>query len=500
MSNFSEKSEVGAEAFEVSPFKRLARAHGLSVAGDALLTIALADSLFFDVDPNDARWKVGLYLLLTLAPFTFVAPLLGPAMDRLKGGHRWMIVGSTLARAICLAALVFYFKTPVLFPLAFTMLVMGKTYSVAKSAVVPTTASDETQLVKYNSRLSIVSAVAGAAAGVPGVILLNLDFAGTPWVLGFGAVVHVAATAAALRIPAVRVADRPADSAEKAELKSSSIRLGAAAMGFLRGCVGFVTMLLAFSLRGGVDPGPQGSLVDFGHATRELLGEDRLVLATGGNPPWHFGVAIAAVGVGGLLGSVFSPMLRSFLKEEKILALALVVLAGLAALAGLVTNELIAACVIGFAISLVAQFGKQAFDALIQRDAPQANLGRTFSKFESRFQLVWVLGALLPVVLKLPARVGYFMILGGAALIASMYWLGRTPNLDLIQRDVEPRETRKEKSAAKELTKRVTEETQKVASAKEITEPAIRQIKTSEMPSVTGRDEKIITQELPEIP
>ncbi|MEL6981504.1 MAG: hypothetical protein AAFO29_03675, partial [Actinomycetota bacterium] len=48
----------GAEAFSVSSFGRLARTHALSVGGDALLAIALADSLFFDVDPNDARWRV----------------------------------------------------------------------------------------------------------------------------------------------------------------------------------------------------------------------------------------------------------------------------------------------------------------------------------------------------------------------------------------------------------------------------------------------------------
>ena len=52
----------GADAFHLSPFARLARAHALAAAGDALVTIALAGSLFFDLDPNDARWKVFLYL------------------------------------------------------------------------------------------------------------------------------------------------------------------------------------------------------------------------------------------------------------------------------------------------------------------------------------------------------------------------------------------------------------------------------------------------------
>ncbi len=49
------KHRAGADAFHLSPFARLARAHVLVAAGDALLTIALANSLFFDLDPNDAR-------------------------------------------------------------------------------------------------------------------------------------------------------------------------------------------------------------------------------------------------------------------------------------------------------------------------------------------------------------------------------------------------------------------------------------------------------------
>ena len=40
--------------------------HGVSTAGDALVSFALAKTLFF-VSPAEARGKVLLYLLLTLA-------------------------------------------------------------------------------------------------------------------------------------------------------------------------------------------------------------------------------------------------------------------------------------------------------------------------------------------------------------------------------------------------------------------------------------------------
>ncbi|MGI9597444.1 MAG: MFS transporter [Acidimicrobiales bacterium] len=409
----------------MSPFNRLARTHALSVAGDTLLAIALADSLFFDVDPNDARWKVGAYLLLTIAPFAIVAPFLGPVMDRINGGHRYMIIGTALVRALLMAFLVVYVQDWALFPLAFAMLVMGKTYAVAKSAVVPSTVDSEEALVRSNSRLSILSAISAAVAGIPGVLLLR--FGGAPWVLGLGVVVFIAAAFMGLRIRATKVASAPVEQAERTELKGAGILVASSAMGYLRGAVGFVTMLLAFDLRGGIDPGPQVAGVEIGHRVRESLGLDRIDLTSGGAPPWHFGVALIGVGLGGLIGSAGVPRLRAVLKEERILAYALIGLTALALLAAISTG-LAGAFVMSFAIALAAQGGKQAFDAIVQRDAPRANLGRTFSRYESRFQLVWVLGALLPVVIPLPARVGYFVVAGSAAFVAATYWFGRTPN------------------------------------------------------------------------
>ena len=71
-------------ARHVRPFTRLARTHAMSAAGDGAVAIALAGSLFFSLDYEAARWRVVLYLVLTLLPFTVVAPLIGPAIDRLK--------------------------------------------------------------------------------------------------------------------------------------------------------------------------------------------------------------------------------------------------------------------------------------------------------------------------------------------------------------------------------------------------------------------------------
>ncbi|MFV0257528.1 MAG: MFS transporter [Acidimicrobiales bacterium] len=415
-----------------TPFHRLARTHICSAGGDAMLAVALADSLFFAVDPNDARWKVAAYLLLTLAPFAVVAPLLGPAMDRLRGGHRFMVVLSAVVRAGLMAALVRYVHTPLLFPLAFSMLVMGKTYAVAKSALVPTLVDDEHELVRSNARLSVLSGIGGGVAGAVAAGLLQVGGSGA--VLATGSAVFVLTALFGLRIPATRVATDSPDDQERAELRAPGVVLAASAMGYLRGVTGFITLLLAFSLRGGVDPGPTATGVAIGHRVRTGLGLPRLDLATGGAPPWHFGVALVGVGVGGLAGSLLVPRLRARYPEERILAFALVGLAALTVLAAL-SSGVLGAFVAGTAVALAGTGGKQSFDAIVQRDAPAADLGRSFSRFESRFQLFWVVGALLPVVIPIPARAGYLVVAITATFVAAMFWYGRRPDPRLLIED-----------------------------------------------------------------
>lgn len=416
---------LGREAFVVQPFTRLARTHAFSAAGDALLAVALADSLFFNVDPNDARWKVAAYLVLTIAPFAVVAPFLGPLMDRWRGGHRYMMIGAAVVRAVLMMALVRYVQGPLLFPLAFSMLVMGKTHAVAKSALVPAMVNDEEALVRSNARLSVLSGVAAAAAGVPGAILLR--FGGSGIVLGLGAVLFMVAAVLGLQIPGVKVAPAPPEAAEKAELRSSGIVLAATAMGYLRGVAGFITLLLAFTLRGGIDPGPTAPGITIGHRARDGLGLERLDLTTGGAPAWYFGLALVGVGLGGLVAALSVPRLRTRFPEERILAMALLGLAGLCGLAALSTGP-VGAFLAGFAVAMAGTGGKQSFDAIVQRDAPKANLGRSFSRFESRFQLFWVVGALIPSVLPVPAPLGFALVTLSAAFVGVSYWFGRRPD------------------------------------------------------------------------
>ena len=81
-----------------SGLARLVELHAVHSAGDA----ALAVSLFFSDPTGQARGQVALFLLLTMAPFAVVAPLIGPLPDRFRHGRRGAI-GATLALRAFLA-------------------------------------------------------------------------------------------------------------------------------------------------------------------------------------------------------------------------------------------------------------------------------------------------------------------------------------------------------------------------------------------------------------
>jgi hypothetical protein len=80
---------------------------------------------------------------------------------------------------------------------------------------------------------------------------------------------------------------------------------------------------------------------------------------------------------------------------------------------------------------LVGAFGiasgaiKVAFDSIVQRDVHEAARGRSFARFEAGLQLSWVLGALVPVLISLPSRVGTIVAGSGAAVLAVVYLVAR---------------------------------------------------------------------------
>ena len=361
------------------------------MAGDALVTTALAGSLFFDISPTAARGRVALSLVLTIAPFAVVAPLLGPAIDRVRGGRRLMVSLAGGGRAVTAWYMSGVLNGLLLFPATFVLLVLSKTHSVTKSSLVPTVVTSEDDLVQANSKLALGSAVVGLVAAAPGVAVLEL--AGAEWVVRVAAVVYVAGTIASFRIVQVRPDDPAVRSLARQELRDAGIRLAATCIGVLRGSVGFLTFLIAFTLR------------------RESA------------PSWKFGAALAASMGATVLGAALAPRLRRRVVEEHLVvgSLGLIVISGGAAwqLGGFRADLVLAA-----AIGVAAGTAKLAFDSLVQRDAPDATQGRSFARYEALFQLAWVVGALVPVAAAVPRRLGYALLVTSAGVVLVTYLVG----------------------------------------------------------------------------
>ena len=165
-------------------------------------------------------------------------------------------------------------------------------------------------------------------------------------------------------------------------------------MGLLRGVVGFLTFLVAFGFR------------------------------RAGAESWWYGAVLLASMAGTLLGALSAPRLRRSIREEHILLGALAAVA----VAGVVTTTAhhvrLWAIVLAGVVGLAAGAGKLAFDSLVQRDAPDAARGRSFARFETRFQLLWVAGAFIPVVVPIPLRVGFLVIAAIAGFAGFSYFAG----------------------------------------------------------------------------
>jgi hypothetical protein len=459
------------------PFGRLALTHVLMTAGDTLFAVSLAGSLFFSISPTAAKDKVILYLLLTMGPFAVVAPALGPLIDRSRGARRAMVVASAVGRAALCPFLARDIHSLLLFPEAFAMLVLSKVYLVTKGALVPemaalgmldeatatTTAGDvgsplpgpvpavapadptvpdptppygtpvirvedpgtgeqlvEPDLATLNARLGLLASLSGFVFAVPAVLILKLG--GAPSVIWVSIAVFAAAAAAGVRLPVPgrrsrRVADRhvgsPAgddiamapdvdpewagdeeDLAAFRPIADTEVVLALMPMSVLKALVGFTTFLFAFGLR------------------RE------------GAATWWFGFVLGGLTAGALIGVLLVSRIRRVLDEQQMLIASLLLVAAVTVVGAFYPARWFWAA-IALAVGLASAVAKPSFDALVQRHVSESNQGRAFARFETRFQLMWVVGSFVPVVLSLPVAAGSLVMAVVAAVGAVSYMSSR---------------------------------------------------------------------------
>src|SRR6202008_3881558 len=141
-------------------------------AVDAAMAVALANTLFFAAATGESKGKVALYLLITIAPFAVIAPLIGPALDRLQHGRRGALATSVILRTLLVLLLIANYDGAtgsypswVLYPCALGMMVLSKSFSVLRSAVTPRVLPPTIDLVRVNSRLTVFGLLGGTIVG-----------------------------------------------------------------------------------------------------------------------------------------------------------------------------------------------------------------------------------------------------------------------------------------------------------------------------------------------
>jgi Transmembrane secretion effector len=447
------------------PFGRLALVQVLMLAGDTLVTISLAGSLFFSISPTEAKSKVLLYLLLTLAPFAVVSPLLGPLIDRSRGARRLMVVFSAVGRATLCPFMARDIHSLLLFPMAFLILVLSKLYLVTRGALVPEMlaltpppagpsarpageAADTEPLppltysesigwtsqpeiaqpetgrpepgqpegakaprgvdgavrsgyAAINARLTLLGTLAGFVASIPGIAILK-----------------PVAAAAWFRLPIPKPGRRGASvtvaAADVSARHAAPARPGAGDPDLVRlQPVAHPEVLLGLSAN---------SLL------RGLAGFLIFLLAFGlrrmhAHLYWY-GLALGASGVGALAGLLCIPRLRSRFIEQHILTGAIALVAA-AAVAAAWWGTLFAQVMLAFFVGVAGSLGQPSFDAMTQRLVPLEVQGRAFARFATRQQLVWVAGALIPVAVAIPLVTGDVIMAAVSALGVVLYVLSR---------------------------------------------------------------------------
>lgn len=376
-------------------------------ACDAILAVALANTLFFSAATAESRGNVALYLLVTVAPFALLAPVIGPALDRLRGGRRLTVSLTFTLRAVLAVILALNFNSWLLYPLALGMLVLSKTFGVVKASITPQVLPPALDLVKTNSRLTILghvggSVVAGAAAGLVSWIW---DSDTALWLL---AAVALVAAYAAMTIPAHAEASGDEESASlttgghtrslTAGLKEVLTRpLGRFvlrdlwAVSMLRFMTGFLTLFLAFVAKAQEDASAF---------------EQAMILAMAG----------AAGGIGTVVGNSVGARLELGRPGR------ITTTAGGAALAAAIVaaffGNVWAAATLALIAAVSSALGKVALDSSIQTDIPDSARSSAFGRSETALQLAWVTGGALGVLLPPDFMIGFTVI---AVVGAVMY-------------------------------------------------------------------------------
>lgn len=393
---------------------KLIELHAVNGAGDVMITVALASTVFFSVPTEEARGRVALYLAITMLPFTLLAPVIGPLLDRIPHGRRAAMAGAMLTRAVLAITMSAAVSTGglELYPAALGVLVASKAYGVVRSAVVPRLLPHGFSLVKANSRVTLAGLL---ATGIAAPIGAGLQQIGPAWPLYGACALFLLGGYWAFRMPHKvdsAKGERRAHLLTHGEKKPSlrtvgpSVLHGLQANAAQRMLSGFLIFFLAFLLR-----------------EHPLSGQSAAV-------------SLAMVAVAAGVGNACGTAVGSLLKErghapEVIIATMILTVCGAAVLAAVFFSGAMVA-VLGAVAGLTQALSKLSLDALIQRDVPEVVRTSAFARSETLLQMSWVVGGGIGISLPLSGAVGMWVaaaILGLGAVLAvrGLLAAARTP-------------------------------------------------------------------------
>jgi hypothetical protein len=368
----------------------------------------LAGTVFFGASSHAQRGNVLLYLLITMAPFAVVAPVIGPALDRLQHGRRWTMAGTAVGRAVLALVMASHpSNLLVLYPCALGSLVLSKAYSVVRASAAPRLVPPGLTLTEANARLSIFGlgstlifgAVIGALIKISGSYSLGLTVTAAAFAVcaffAFRLPPQVDSSVDARRHP--QEPPRPTAQRNVPPLMRlqtwarrgfpDNIIMALQGESSLRYLSGLLTIYLAFFVE---------------HTQHGLTAALQL------------GAVVGAAGAGNVVGTGIGTRLR-LNKPELIIVGSVAVAGAVTLLVGLLFTILLA--VVGMFISAVTNaLSKIALDASIQRDVPELQRSSAFARSETFLQLAWVLGAAFGVLLPVDHGGGVGFMVGGAVV------------------------------------------------------------------------------------
>ena len=395
-----------ADGAAESGLTQLLWTNALHAAGDAMIAVSLAGTLFFAATSDAQRSNVALYLLVTMAPFAVVAPVIGPLLDRMQRGRRWAMGGASLGRAALALVMAAHYDDLYLYPAALGVLVLSKAHNVLRAAVLPRVLPAAMSLASANSRTSmfglLTSAVfGGVAAGIAAVFGFRPELWAT-------AIVFSVAGVLAIRLPAhvdVPAGEQPADVltttpqetvGKRRRQVSPHVVVALRANSALRGLGGFLTIFSAFLVQ---------------------------ATATGWEATLALGGIAAAAGVGSVLGTAVGSRLHTVSPDRMVLVSAGVA-AGITVVAALFFSFWTAALVAGVA-AIANALGKVSLDAIIQREVPDSLRASAFARSETMLQLAWVVGGALGIALPPTGWLGFTVAAALLVLAVGVVLWGR---------------------------------------------------------------------------